>query len=474
MFDDHDDAGLVDAMGVASRAESVGVARRLLLVGELYARRAREWAERALWCTDPFEAVAAEISAAQNISRARAGGQIRFGRTLREELPAVAAVFATGAIDFRLVSVIIARTENVDQSVKAGLDAALAAHAIKWMKLSGPKLRDRLDLWVAKFDPAGVRVPPSIDENRYVEIDSTSMGMAGIWANVHALDAAALDKRLNALAATVCESDPRTNSQRRADAIGALAAGAQHLGCGCGSPDCPAANGCPPAGGVVIHVLAEQATVAGTGQTPGYLPGFGVLPAEAVRNSTKYAKLVPLTVPTQAEPGYRPSTALTRFVRWRDLTCRFPGCDAPPEACDVDHTVPHPRGATHASNNKLYCRTHHLLKTFYIGLGGWAERQFDNGTVVLTAPTGHTYPTYPHGGALFPALGQSTGRVPTPPDDTPPRPGRSLAMPTRTRTRDQDRQARIVAERRERTELIAEQNRQRRAWHVANYEPPPF
>jgi hypothetical protein len=266
-------------MGVASRAESVSVARRLLLVGELYARRAREWAERALWCTDPFEAVTAEISAAQNISRARAGGQIRFGRTLREELPAVAAVFATGAIDFRLVSVIIARTENVDQSVKAGLDAALAAHATKWMKLSGPKLRDRLDLWVAKFDPAGVRVPPSIDENRYVEIDSTSMGMAGIWANVHALDAAALDKRLNALAATVCENDPRTNSQRRADAIGALAAGAQHLGCGCGSPDCPAANARPPAGGVVIHVLAEQGTVDGISPTPGYLPGFGMLPA---------------------------------------------------------------------------------------------------------------------------------------------------------------------------------------------------
>jgi hypothetical protein len=297
----------------------------------------------------------------QNISRARAGGQIRFGRALREELPAVAAVFATGAIDFRLVSVIIARTENVDQSVKAGLDAALAAHAIKWMKLSGPKLRDRLDLWVAKFDPAGVRVPPSIEENRYVEIDSTSVGMAGIWANVHALDAAALDKRLDALAATVCENDPRTTRQRRADAIGALATGAQRLLCGCGSPDCPAAAR-PPASGVVIHVLAEQATVEGTSPTPGYLPGFGVLPAEAVRNSTKYAKLVPLTVPTQAEPGYRPSAALTRFVRWRDLTCRFPGCDAPPEACDVDHTVPHTRGATHASNNKLYCRTHRVHK----------------------------------------------------------------------------------------------------------------
>jgi len=37
------------------------------------------------------------------------------------------------------------------------LDEALARHAEKWMKLSRPKLRDRIDLWVAKFDPALVR-----------------------------------------------------------------------------------------------------------------------------------------------------------------------------------------------------------------------------------------------------------------------------------------------------------------------------
>ncbi|MGV0680767.1 HNH endonuclease, partial [Mycolicibacterium fortuitum] len=34
-----------------------------------------------------------------------------------------------------------------------------------------------------------------------------------------------------------------------------------------------------------------------------------------------------------AEPGYRPSMALSEFIRWRDLTCRFPGCDAPAERC---------------------------------------------------------------------------------------------------------------------------------------------
>ncbi|WP_372511902.1 DUF222 domain-containing protein, partial [Mycobacterium bohemicum] len=32
----------------------------------------------------------------------------------------------------------------------------------------------------------------------------------------------------------MCAHDPRAHAQRRADALGALAAGADRLGCGCG------------------------------------------------------------------------------------------------------------------------------------------------------------------------------------------------------------------------------------------------
>ena len=74
----------------------------------------------------------------------------------------------------------------------AELDEAIARHAEKWMKLSGPKLRDRVDLWVAKFDPAGVRVPPKVNANRYVDLHPASPGMAGISGYLHAADGAAL------------------------------------------------------------------------------------------------------------------------------------------------------------------------------------------------------------------------------------------------------------------------------------------
>jgi hypothetical protein len=52
----------------------------------------------------------------------------------------------------------------------------------------------------------------------------------------------------------------------------------------------------------------------------------------------------------------------------------------------------------------FHIRCHHLLKTFCTGLGGWTDHQLPDGTIVFTAPTGHTYTTEPHGGAMFSAL----------------------------------------------------------------------
>jgi hypothetical protein len=463
-------------MGEATRDESTAVAQRLAAVAELYVRRSGALAELQ-WCVvDGCAAVAAEISAAQNISHARAVGQVQFACALQHRLPAVARVFASGVIDFRMVSTIVSRTENVEAAVMAKLDEAIAGHCVKWMKLSTPKLRDRIDLWVAKFDAAGVRVPPNVKDNRYVDVYPTSPGMAGMSAHLDAADGAAFDQRLDGFAATVCDNDPRTKQQRRAAACGALGRGEAGLVCQCGSQECPAGAERKAAASAVIHVLAEQATLEGSSDKPGYLPGFGILPAESVRELAQTAKLQPVVVPTNAtaDPGYRPAAKTADFLRWRDLTCRWPGCDRPVERCDVDHTVPYPVGPTHPSNNKPYCRTHHLIKTFHTGPGGWSDQQMPDGTIILTAPTGHKYTTEPHGATMFSALAQPTGELGVPPTLAAPQTDRSVMMPKRKQTREQDRRDRINQERRARTELIAEEERQRQAWLAATYEPPPF
>jgi hypothetical protein len=469
-----DDAGLIDVMAGSGRLESAVLARRLIAVGELYLRRRRERVEAGRWVIDPWEEVAAELSAAQGIGRSRAHHQIRVGVALRRDLPQVAAVFATGTIDFRMVATIVRRTELVDDAqILAKIDVVLARRTPRWMKLSGPKLADCIDSWVARFDPAGVHQQPEAEPTRYVEIAPTAAGMAGVWAQVHATDAAALDQRLDQLAATVCADDPRTKEQRRADALGALAAGDAALWCGCGSRQCPG-TAIKTGLKVVIHVLAEQSTVTRAGSGPALLAGFGMLPAPLLRDVAASAALRPLVIPEPGlgEPGYRPSAGLAQFVRWRDLTCRFPGCDAPAAVCDIDHTIADAIGGpTAASNLKLLCRKHHLLKTF---CAGWSDRQLPDGTVIWTAPTGHAYPTYPAGALLFPALGQSTGPVRLSPRMQPISGDPTVMMPLRQRTRDQDLRYRISRQRRDNRARLDELKRLEEARLIANDEPPPF
>jgi hypothetical protein len=174
-----------------------------------------------------------------------------------------------------------------------------------------------------------------------------------------------------------------------------------------------------------------------------------------------------------------PSQALADFVRCRDLTCRWPGCDAPAVGCDLDHTIPYSQGgATHASNLKCYCRTHHLIKTFF----DWTEKQLADGTLILTSPAGQTYVTTPGSALLFPSLCYSVGGMPTPEADPTPDycPERTAMMPKRRRTRAQDRAYRIATERRHNRE--ARTARRAEAWSYTlpappangDDDPPPF
>ncbi len=195
------------------------------------------------------------------------------------------------------------------------------------------QLAARIDQIIARADRDAVRVRTDRLAEREVLVGDVGNGLAEIVATVYAPDGHAVADRLTALAHTVCPDDPRSIAQRRADGLGALAAGADRLGCRCGRADCPAGANTPSA--VVIHVIAEQSTVEGTGDTPAAMIGYdGLIPAELIAELAQTARLQPLIHPgdAPAEAGYRPSKALADFVRHRDLTCRFPNCDVPATA----------------------------------------------------------------------------------------------------------------------------------------------
>jgi hypothetical protein len=465
MFEGESDAGLLEVMREAQRAERVAVARGLLAVGRFGQRRWQAAGdEHGFWCVDDWDVIAAEVAAELGIGRGRASSRMHYGQTLLERLPRLADVFAAGQVDFRVIAVIIYRTDLVtDAAAIARIDEMVARRAPNWNKLSYPKVTQLVDWLVLEVDPDALRVARQRDEDRHIEVGPAQYGMAEIWGNVRATDAAALDQKLDALAGTVCGADPRTKRQRRADALSALATGNTALACMCGSDRCPVADAAgQSASGIVIHVLAEAATVEGTSDKPGYLSGYGALPAATITELAKRARLRPVIIPTPTpQPQYRPSTALGEFIRCRDLTCRWMGCDKPAWTADIDHTVPYPLGPTHASNNACYCRFHHLLKTFFCGPGGWSERQLPDATIIFTSPSGRRYSTTPAGALFFPQLALPTGEPILPTATSPPSPLRGLCMPTRKQTRAQHRASRIQWE---------------RNLNAARYaaDPPPF
>nr|WP_240393904.1 HNH endonuclease signature motif containing protein [Corynebacterium lactis] len=67
--------------------------------------------------------------------------------------------------------------------------------------------------------------------------------------------------------------------------------------------------------------------------------------------------------------SYVPTDSQRAYVQGRDGTCRFPGCDAPAEACDIDHIEPFDHenpedgGKTETENLHCLCRRHHNMKT---------------------------------------------------------------------------------------------------------------
>ena len=181
----------------------------------------------------------------------------------------------------------------------------------------GPRLTERSNWWNGCTCAVGAL---TTCENRYVEIGpASSPGMAGIWGQLPLTEGAALDARLDELAATVCREDPRTKEQRRIDSLCAVMAG-QQLHCGCGSSDCPAGGEDKPAGGD-----------PGAGQTiklrnadlrrRAIWPGSDRCPPRCCANSLG-AQIKPNTLPPKCESGYRPSAALAQF-------CALPGLVLP-------------------------------------------------------------------------------------------------------------------------------------------------
>jgi Domain of unknown function (DUF222) len=225
MFDTVDDAALIAAIAEATRTEAAAAALRSVMIGELASRRVGDDQDdpRAWWTCDAWDSAAAEVAAAMNISHRKASAQMRIAETLRDHLPKMFALFRQGLLSSRVISAITWRTRLItDDEVWARIDA-LAERVQTFGPLSDDKLTAAVDALVYRFDPDALITSRTIARSRDFTVGhfDDEAGVTSIWGKLLAHDAAVLDKKISAMAATVCDDDPRSRAERRADARGA-------------------------------------------------------------------------------------------------------------------------------------------------------------------------------------------------------------------------------------------------------------
>lgn len=230
-------------------------------------------------------------------------------------------------------------------------------------RTSDRHLADDVRATAHRVDPElAARRAEAARADRHVSLRAARDGMAHLSAFLPAVEARACLEGLRK-AATAAKQEPRsdaepvrTHRQWMADLL------VQRI-CGRDPVTQPVE--------VTVNLLVPIDTLT-SGKEPGYLPGYGPLPAGEVRD-----------VLSQREDGIdvrrlfvHPATGqlvgmesksrffrglLREFVRWRDRRCRTPWCGAP--ITEIDHITSHAKGGpTSASNAEGDCQHCNLVK----------------------------------------------------------------------------------------------------------------
>jgi len=390
-----------------------------------------------------------EIATALRIGRPTAAHRLDVALDLAGRLPATLAALRSGTIHEAQARVICDHTAVLpadDAQTRRLLREVERQVLADAAELTPGKLRGRVDRVVCRADPAaaGRRHQRAVAQRR-VELWPQPDGMTTLAALLPADKAHAAYGAVDTLARALGADDPRRMDARRADCLVDLIAngtvealrtdgvrtpadtdsdanqpctaddgtitdddwtatddGAPHARGGRPDPADPAdpASRFRRPARTVVHITVPISTLMGVTDDPAELAGYGPIPAVMARQIAADPDSVWRRLLTDPASGtlldygtttYRPLAGLDRHVRARDGTCRFPGCRQSAWRCDLDHSVPHPRGPTAECNLAGLCRHHHQQKTS----GRWHLTHRAGAILTWTSPTGHRYQTTP-------------------------------------------------------------------------------
>ncbi|MCW2541425.1 MAG: endonuclease [Frankiales bacterium] len=419
-------AGLnVDRLSLTDRIDAVAVWGRATawlegLGQQLLASVAAADTTRDQWARE-------EIAAVLGLAPVTASGYLARAAALTDRLPGTLDALLAGHISGLQARAVVDASGQLPDGLAGDLESAVLPRA---SSQTLAELKRSLRRAVLRLDPAAAEQRrKAAHADRYVRIGNLEDGMAQLWALLPAADAQAIHDQVDATARRIQRADPtelRTRDQLRADALTAavLSAGLTHgrdqsyiqqtgndsVGSGAPSAEAqsaPTERQAPAERQVpteqnrrpAVNVIVGLSTLLGQDNEPAELEGYGPITAGYAREichdpTGTWRRLIVDPVGQLVEVGrctYRPPAAIRNLVLVRNSVCSFPGCNHRAVACDLDHCVPWPRGATSARNLHPLCRRHHRAKHE----AGWRVQLDPDGTTHWRSPSGRDYTSRP-------------------------------------------------------------------------------
>ena len=385
---------LFDAVAAAERVIAQAFAVRAAAVDE--ARRFSEahageipLGPRSRWDRDEIASreLSSELAATLRLPEPTALNLLAESRTLAEELPAAREALQAGLISYRHAQALVAQAWSIPAEGLPAFEAALLPAA---QNLTVAKLKQKARVLRERLHPETIttrRARSILDRTSWVQAEPD--GMATLHLTTGAELVQSIFTRANDLAASLQGQDEqRTLTQLRTDVLSDLLIdGVTPTGVGTGVR-------------ATVQVTVSVMTLLGHSEEPGYLEGYGPISPETARDLASRAPSF-TRILTHPETGvvlsvgrdrYKVPKRMRRFLRLRDETCRFVGCNRSAHGADLDHTHDwHLLGQTAVDNLAHLCTANHALKSET----RWTVAQSPGGILTWTSPTGRDFVTEP-------------------------------------------------------------------------------
>ena len=280
----------------------------------------------------------------------------------RPRLPATAARFTAGEATPDQVRTVAGLLDSdagkrLDADAWAIAESRLAALVptctLRQLRVEGARI-------LAELGPEPSEQPaPPVNELRFTTLPNGGLKFVELINDP--LDATLVRGMLETMSAPLTSEDARPAAQRHAAALVEVFGFAAKHGT---DKDLPYNEGSQTLLAVTM-TLTDLLDRHARGAT---LDNGATLDAGSARRACCGARVIPIVLGTESEildTGRTYRTApigLRRAVIARDQACAHPGCDRPPNWCEVHHILEWSKGGpTSLSNSVLLCRHHHRL-----------------------------------------------------------------------------------------------------------------